>query len=120
MATQSFKDLIVWQRATEVSVEIYKSFKELKDFSFKDQIQRAALSIPNNIAEGYARRSDKALKNFLFIAKSSAAEVESMLIIAVRLGYLSSQKQASLIDKVNEVSKLLNGFLKNSRLRTLS
>lgn len=112
MATQSFKDLIVWQRATEASVEIYQSFKDLRDYSFKDQIQRAALSVPNNIAEGYARRSDKAFRNFLFIAKGSAAEVESMLIIAIRLGYLKPEDQNVLIKKVDEVSRLLNGFIK--------
>ena len=112
MATQSFKDLIVWQRATETSIEIHKTFKGLSDFSFRDQIQRAALSMPNNIAEGYARRSDKALKIFLFIAKGSAAEVESMLIIAAKLGYLKSEEQARLIQKVDEVSRLISGFIK--------
>ncbi len=112
MATQSFKDLIVWQRASEVSIEIYTTFKHLKDFSFRDQIQRAALSIPNNIAEGHARRSDKAFRNFLFIAKGSAAEVESMLIIAARLGYIESEQEALVIKKVDEVSKLLSGFIK--------
>src|SRR5665213_3627762 len=102
MATQTFKELLVWPRASDFSVDIYKTFASLRDFSFKDQIQRAAMSIPNNVAEGYARRSDKALRNFLFIAKGSAAEVESMLLIATKLNYLSTDKRDQLTENVQE------------------
>lgn len=112
MATQSFKELLVWQRASELSINIYRTFVNLKDFSYRDQIQRAALSIPNNIAEGYARRSDKALRNFLYIAKGSAAEVESMLLIANKLDYLSLGRRDRLTEDVQEVQKLLSGFIK--------
>ncbi len=112
MATQSFNDLIVWQRASELALDVYKSFNDVKDYSFRDQIQRAALSVLNNIAEGYARRSDKALRNFLFIAKGSTAEVESMLLIALKLGYITSVQQEELVKKADEVSRLLNGFIK--------
>lgn len=83
-----------------------------KDYGFRDQIQRAALSVPNNIAEGYARRSDKALRNFLSIAKGSAAEVESMLLISVKLGYLTSEQQTRLGLEVQEIQKLLSGFIR--------
>ena len=112
MATQSFKELLVWQRASDFSVDIYKTFSDLRDFSFKDQIQRAAMSVPNNIAEGYARRSDKALRNFLYIAKGSATEVESMLLVANRLGYLSIEQCEQLTKNAQEVQKLLSGFIK--------
>jgi len=112
MATQSFKDLIVWQRASELSLDVYRSFNDIKDYSFRDQIRRAALSAPNNIAEGYARRSDKAFRNFLFIAKGSIAEVESMLLIAQKLGYVTNTQQEELINKADEVSRLLSGFIK--------
>jgi len=93
MATNSFKDLIVWQRSCKFTVEIYRSFAHTRDYSFKDQIQRATLSIGNNIAEGYARRSDKAFKNFLYISKGSAAEVESMLLVATELKYIDLSTQ---------------------------
>jgi len=109
---QSFKDLVVWQRASDFSVDVYKSFSNNKDYSFRDQIQRAALSVPNNIAEGYARRSDKALRNYLFIAKGSAAEVESMLLISVKLGYLTPGKQSELTGQIQEIGRLLSGFIK--------
>ncbi|MGA3150585.1 MAG: four helix bundle protein [Candidatus Saccharimonadales bacterium] len=112
MATQSFKDLIVWQRAKTLYVEIHKAFKDVKDYSFRDQILRAALSVPNNIAEGYARRSDKAFKNFLFIAKGSVAEVESMLLMAPELDLINKEEQIELLAIAEEVSKLLMGFMK--------
>src|SRR3989337_3357169 len=112
MATQSFRDLLVWQKASDFSVEVYKTFLQTKDYSFRDQVQRAALSIPNNIAEGHARRSDKAFRNFLFIAKGSAAEVESMLLIATKLRYITEAQQRVLVSQVQEVAKLLAGFIK--------
>jgi four helix bundle protein len=73
--------------------------------------------MPNNIAEGHARRSDKAFRNFLFIAKGSAAEVESMLIIAEKLGYIELDQQIQLIKKIDEVSRLLAGFIKKLSAR---
>ncbi len=113
MAIASFKDILAWQKAYELTVDIYSSFKECRDYSYKDQIQRASISIMNNIAEGYAKRSDKAFKNFLLISKGSVAEVESMLLIATELGYLTDGKQKELLGKVNEVSKLLAGFIRS-------
>lgn len=112
MSKQSFRDLLVWQKACDFSIDVYKVFKDLRDFSFKDQIQRAAMSIPNNIAEGYTRRSDKALRNFLFIAKGSAAEAESMLLIANKLGYISIGESDLLTKNAQEIQKLLSGFIK--------
>ena len=111
MATQSFKDLIVWQKSKKLYLIIHKDFKDLKDYHFRDQILRAALSILNNIAEGYARRSDKAFKNFMFIAKGSVTEVESMLLMAVELEYTTQDRQVELLSLTEEVSKLLSGFI---------
>lgn len=112
MATQSFKDLLVWQKAADFTEEIYKNFGGLKDCGFKDQIQRASISIMNNTAEGYAKRSDKAFRNYLSIAKGSAAEVESMIIIARRLGYIDEKTETNLIEKINEIGRLISGFIK--------
>ncbi len=112
MATQSFKDLPVWQQASNFAVDVYKSFSTCRDYGFRDQIQRAAISVPNNIAEGYARRSDKALRNFLLIAKGSAAEVESMLLIAVRLDYIHPELQTKLSSDIEEIGRQLSGFVK--------
>lgn len=112
MATQSFKDLIVWQKASDLTTEVYKTFQSNTDYSFKDQVQRASISIMNNVAEGYARRSDKSFRHFLFIAKGSAAEVESMIIVAERLKYIDLTQKNQLIEDVEEVSRLLSGFIK--------
>lgn len=67
MAIVSFKDLIAWQKAQSVVIEIYKDFHEIKDYGFRNQIQRAAMSVANNIAEGHARRSNKAFKKIFFL-----------------------------------------------------
>ena len=112
MAIISFKDLIAWQKAQSLTIQIYKDFQNVKDFGFRDQIQRAAISIANNIAEGHARRSDKAFKNFLFISVASAAEVESMSLIATELGYLSQTIQNQRIEQVEEVARLINGLIR--------
>lgn len=112
MPVVSFKDLIAWQKARDLTVDIYKDFQETKDWGFRDQIQRAAISVGNNIAEGHSRRSDKAFKNFLFIAVGSAAEVESMLLVASELGYISAATKEKRIQQTEEVAKLINGFIR--------
>lgn len=112
MNTQSFKDIVVWQKSADLTTEIYKTFKNNKDFGFKDQIQRASISIMNNIAEGYGSRSDKAFRNFLVIAKGSTAEVESMLIISSRLGYIDSKTHQKLLSDIDEISRMPSGFIK--------
>ena len=111
MALQSFKDLVVWQKAQELSLDIYREFSSCKDYGFKDQIQRATLSIMNNVAEGYGRRSDRALINFLNIARGSAAEVESMIFMAHKLGYIDLNTQNRLLRQIDEVAKLLTAFI---------
>ena len=112
MPAQSFKELIVWQKAFSMTTEIYKAFNTSRDYGFKDQIQRASISVMNNIAEGCARRSDKSFRNYLLIAKGSDAEVESMLLIALELKYITIDQQTLLLDVTNEVGRLLSGFIK--------
>lgn len=117
MATQSFRDLIVWQKSHVFVVDMYAIFGTLKDYSFKDQILRASVSIMNNIAEGYARRSDKAFRNLLMISKGSASEVESMLELAYSLKYISEKDYEELVTKVVEISKMLHSF--SAKLKAL-
>ena len=85
MIIKSFEDIIAWKKAKELNLLIYRNFRNRRDFSFRDQIQRASVSIMNNIAEGFERGGNKEFKNFLFIAKGSCAEVRSMLILALDL-----------------------------------
>lgn len=107
-----FEDIKVWQKSKNFSIEIYKEFKECKDFSFKNQIERAAVSISNNIAEGFERRGDKEFGRFLFIAKGSCGEVRSMLYIAIELEYISKQKFKYYYQESVEISKMLSGLIK--------
>jgi len=89
-----------------------ESMKNCRDFSFCDQIKRASVSIMNNIAEGYERKGDKQLKNFLFIAKGSAGEVRSMLVLAKELGYIDQEAFTDLHQLSLEIAKILSGFIK--------
>ena len=85
-----FEDIIAWQKSKELSLLIYREFKNCRDYGFRDQVQRAVISIMNNIAEGYERNSNKEFRNFLFISKGSSGEVRSMLYISKDLGYISN------------------------------
>jgi len=112
MRIERFEDIISWQKAKELVCGIYSIFKLHRDFGFKDQIQRAGVSIMNNIAEGFERQSDKEFMRFLFIAKGSCAEVRSMLVLALELKYINDNQYNKLNNLSVEVSKLLSGFIK--------
>ena len=112
MVIKSFEDITAWQKARELTTAVYGSFKNHNDYAFKDQIQRASVSIMNNIAEGFERRSNKELKQFLFIAKGSCGEVRSMLRLARDLEKLTGSQADKLTEKSTEVSRLLSGFIK--------
>ncbi len=107
-----FEDIIAWQRAQEFAVVVYDLFRANKDYSFKDQIDRAVISISNNIAEGYERRSNNEFRQFLYIAKGSCGEARSMLYIAKRLGYASQSQFDKLQDEGMQISKMLSGLIK--------
>lgn len=107
-----FEDVVAWQKARELTIALHKEFSHCKDRDFRSQIYRASLSVMNNIAEGFDRGADKELRYFLIIARGSAAEVRSMLLIAPELGYLDEVKQPELLELANTVSKLIYGFTK--------
>ena len=89
MKIRRFEDVIAWQKAKDLAVGIYTEFSESKDFAFKDQIQRSAVSIMNNIAEGFERRTNDEFKYFLYVAKGSCGEVRSMLYLAKELNKIT-------------------------------
>jgi four helix bundle protein len=107
-----FSKLIAWRLSRLFVSDIYGLFNDCRDFGFRDQIQRASVSIMNNIAEGYARRSDKSFKNFLLIAKGSLAEVESMLVIATDLKYITKEDGRIMFEKAEEIAKTTSGLIK--------
>jgi four helix bundle protein len=110
MKIKGFEDLIVWQKAVDLTVDIYASLEKVNDFGFKNQIQRASLSISNNLAEGFERGSDRDFKRFLFIAQGSCSEVKSMLHVGVRLKYLEKESFIVLNQRVTEIGKMLFGL----------
>ncbi len=110
MRVTKFEDLLVWQKSILLSMEIYRLYINNHDWGFKNQIQRASVSIANNIAEGFDRSSDKEFKRFLFIALGSASEVRSMNYLAAKLMYISSDEYNECNDHLIEISKMLNGL----------
>lgn len=111
MATiQQFEDLLCWQRARELVREIYKVFKNCDDRGFKDQIQRATVSVMNNIAEGFERGTRQEFINYLYIAKGSAGEVRNMLYAALDIGYINIETFKYLKGLATECSKLVKSF----------
>lgn len=108
---KKFEDLEIWIISKELAKTIYKNFNTLKDFGFKDQIQRAAVSVMNNIAEGYERNSNKEFQRFLKIAKGSAGEVRSMVYLAFELDYIDKQTSTKLISNYDVLSRKLSKLI---------
>ena len=109
----TFEDLIAWQKARELTREIYtvtKSGEFKKDFGLRDQIQRACVSIMSNIAEGFDRASRAEFHQFLVIAKGSCAEVKSQLYVAFDVGYISNKRFNKLKELTDEVLQIIGGL----------
>ncbi len=113
MKIQKFEDIIAWQKAQDLAVEMYTCFKHNRDWDFKNQICKASVSISNNIAEGFNRSSNTEFRRFLFIALASCSEVKSMLYLSNRLGHLTDDDTHSLHLKSCEVSKIITGLIKS-------
>jgi four helix bundle protein len=112
---KKFQELRVWQIAKEIAVKIYrltdsKSFS--KDFGLRDQIQRAAISIASNIAEGDELGSDKQSIRYFYIAKGSAAELTTQLIIAHEIGHIENEIKDQLVDECDKISAMLSKLIK--------
>lgn len=112
MKIEKFEDIKAWQKARELSLFVYKIFGKQKDFKFRDQIQSAAVSIMNNIAEGFERRGDKEFSRFLFIAKGSCGETRSMLYLAQDLKYISVEDFKYVYELTIEISRIISGLIK--------
>ena len=108
----ALEELEVWKRSKQLAVSIYKILRFCRDRGYKDQITRASISVPSNIAEGYERYSKKEFINYLRIAKGSCAEVRTQLIIGQEIGYLDINTANALIQESIEISKMLHGLMK--------
>jgi four helix bundle protein len=113
MKIERFEDVIAWQKGRILILRVYKEFRNCKDYDFRSQIQRAAVSICNNIAEGFERKSEKELVHFLFISKGSCGETRSMLYNALDLSYINQKQFNDLSGLSFEISKILAGLIKS-------
>ena len=113
MTIRRFEDLDVWRRAKDLAIELYQitgTGRFAEDFGLRNQIRRAAVSVMSNVAEGFGRYGRVEFGRFLVIARGSAAEVRSQLILAHELGYLGNEDFARLASLTEEVSRLLLGL----------
>ncbi|MFV0198744.1 four helix bundle protein [Empedobacter falsenii] len=111
---KTHKDLEVWKKSVDFVTTIYsetQNFPKEEIYGLTNQMRRAAVSIPSNIAEGSARQGNKELVQFLYIALGSAVELDTQLIIARNLTYINEEKFIQLIVKLEEIAKMLNGLI---------
>jgi len=107
-----FEDLEVWKLSMNLTVSVYRYFKECEDFGFKNQIQRACISIPSNIAEGFARKSNKEFCQFLYIARGSCAEVRCQIYLANQLMYIEDDFFLKCLNETDHISRMLYNLIK--------
>jgi four helix bundle protein len=114
MTVRHYSDLIVWQKAMDLVTELYRAtepFPQREMFGLTNQLRRAGVSIPSNIAEGQGRGTTKDFLNFLYVARGSLQEAETQILIASRLGYVGDECRDSLLARTAEVSRILNGLI---------
>ena len=121
MKVKNFKDLLVWQKAFELVIAIYKvteTFPKTEAYGLAQQIRRSSVSIPSNIAEGFRRQHNKEYRQFLYISLGSAGELETQIRIASHLGYLS-QEAPLMINMIDEICAMLTGLIQRLNERGL-
>ncbi|WP_353779183.1 four helix bundle protein [Winogradskyella sp. 3972H.M.0a.05] len=118
MAIKKFEDILVWQKAQDFSVRIYQQFNASKDFAFRDQITRASVSISNNIAEGFERKTNADFSRFLYFSLGSNSEVRSMLYLAEELELIAGVNSKELIEASNEISRMLYGLINSMKTKS--
>jgi four helix bundle protein len=110
-----FEDLEVWKRPARLSADIYKGIQQLKDYGFRDQLGRAGLSVPSNVAEGFERESIRECVNFLSYAKGSCGELRTQIYIGMDIGYIDRQQGQQWVKDSIEISSMLSGLIKTKR-----
>jgi len=111
----TFEDLEIWKEGMRICLKIYEILKDCKDYGLKDQMQRASVSIPSNIAEGFERQTNKDFIHFLYIAKGSSGELRTQLYLAKELKYVSIDDFATLFSKLKLLSVMISNFIKTRK-----
>ena len=117
---QHYKDLIAWQKAMDLVSALYdatEAFPKRETYSLTDQMRRAAVSIPSNIAEGQAHFSNREFRHFLRHSRGSLAELETQILIAQRRDYLTVSQTTELLRRTHEVGRILSGLLNSLKER---
>lgn len=109
----SFEDLEVWKRSKALAVEVCLKMRECRDYGFRDQITRSAVSVPSNISEGAERPGKAEYRQFLGYAKGSAGELRTQIIIAGELDYLPADQARRMVSECVELSKMLWGLIRS-------
>lgn len=113
---KSYKDLLIWKKGITIVKLVYqlvKTFPQEEMYALSSQLKRASVSIPSNIAEGYGRNTDKSFSHFLDIVRGSLFEIETQLIIAKELGFITNLELfQELLNQIEEESKMINAFSK--------
>lgn len=112
---KSYKDLDIWKRSIDLITKIYKTiafFPKDEIYGLTSQMKRSAISIPSNIAEGFARQYNKEYKQFLYIALGSCAELNTQVITADKLGYLQNDRSKELQDDIDILSRMIMSLIK--------
>ena len=117
MPSRNYRDLIAWQRVMDFVAAVYectRAFPREELYGLRSQLRRSAVSVPSNIAEGQGRGGATELLRFLRIAYGSLREAETQILIAERLGFLSSARCGPVMDLAGEVGRLLNGLMRSN------
>ena len=109
----TFEKLVVWKRSKDLAVRICRALRGCRDYSLRDQIQRASVSVSSNIAEGMERNTKAECRNFLGIAKGSAGEVRTQLWILRDLEHIAHDDAYAMIAECEEISKMLHGLIRS-------
>ncbi len=107
-----FEDLDVWKEGMRLAVEIYRSLDGCRDYGLRDQMQRAAVSIPSNIAEGFERNSNKEFIRFLYISKGSCSELRTQIYLAMETGLFKKSIGDRLLESTKKISAMLYKLIK--------
>lgn len=117
MNIKKFEDLIVWQKAKDLNIIIHNCMMHVSDYGYKNQIERASLSIMNNIAEDFDRQTTKEYKQFLHISMGSCSETKSMLYLGLEYKYFSAEQFNDSYALTEEINKMLHKIIQSLELK---
>ncbi|MBE7447217.1 MAG: four helix bundle protein [Planctomycetia bacterium] len=114
---EKFEDLEVWKEGMRLAQNLYQTLRDCRDYGLRDQMQRSAVSIPSNIAEGYERNTNKDFIHFLYIAKGSCSELRTQIYLAIEIGFFDKTIGDKLLESTRKISAMLYNLIKVRRER---